>query len=61
MNGWVLERSEVGKPGDFSQLPDEELDAQLSEKLRQKGMTEEQIKRFLERPGKALPQGPTAA
>jgi hypothetical protein len=56
MNGWVLERSEVGKPGDFEHLSDEELDARLTEKLRERGMTDEQIKRFLDHT--ALPQAP---
>jgi hypothetical protein len=43
----------------FGACPSEELDAQLTEKLRDRGMTDEQIKRFLDHT--ALPQAPTAA
>jgi hypothetical protein len=43
-----IERIEQSTLGDFSHLSDEELDAQLSEKLRNRGMTEAQIKRFLD-------------
>jgi hypothetical protein len=53
-----IERTEQGKPGGFSHLSDEELDAQPTEKLRERGMTDGQIKRFLDRT--ALSQAPTA-
>jgi phage terminase small subunit len=57
--GMFLERQERGKPGDFSHLSDEELDAALAEKLTARGMTPEQVERFLNRSGVPLP--PTAA
>jgi hypothetical protein len=57
--GLFVERREVGRPGDFEHMSDEELDAALAEKLAARGMTQEQIDRFLDR--RALPQGPTAA
>jgi phage terminase small subunit len=47
MNGWVIERQELGKPGDFAHLSDEELDAQISQRLRAKGVTDRQIRNFL--------------
>jgi phage terminase small subunit len=47
MNGWVIERQEVGKPGDFSHLSDEELDAQLTKRLKARGLHERQIRNFL--------------
>ena len=45
--GIFIERSEQGKPGDFAHLNDEELDAELSQRLRAKGLTERQIRNFL--------------
>lgn len=47
MNGWVVERQEVGKPGDFAHLSDEELDAQLKQRLKARGLNERQIRNFL--------------
>jgi phage terminase small subunit len=47
MNGWVVERQEVGKPGDFAHLSDEELDAQISQRLKARGLTDRQIRNFL--------------
>jgi hypothetical protein len=47
MNGWIIERQEVGKPGDFSHLSDEELDAQLTQRLKARGLNDRQIKNFL--------------
>jgi phage terminase small subunit len=49
MNGWVVDRSEVGKPGDFSHLSDEELDTQLTQRLKARGLTDQQIRGFLVR------------
>jgi phage terminase small subunit len=57
--GMFIERTEQGKPGDFEHLSDEELDAALAEKLTARGMTPEQVERFLNRSG--VPQPPTAA
>jgi hypothetical protein len=50
MNGWIVERSEVGKPGDFSHLSDEELDAQLSQHLKARGVPDRYIRNFLQGP-----------
>jgi hypothetical protein len=47
MNGWVIERQEVGKAGDFSHLSDEELDAQLTQQLKARGLNDKQIRNFL--------------
>ena len=47
MNGWVIDRQEVGKPGDFSHLSDDELDAQISRRLREKGFNDRQVRNFL--------------
>jgi hypothetical protein len=47
MNGWVIERQKVGKAGDFSHLSDEELDAQLTQHLKARGLTDNQIRGFL--------------
>jgi hypothetical protein len=56
--GLFVERREVGQPGDFEHLSDEELEAALAEKLTARGMTPEQVERFLNRSGVPLP--PTA-
>jgi phage terminase small subunit len=45
--GIFIERREEGKPGDFAHLSDEELDAQLSQHLRARGLTDRQIRNFL--------------
>jgi phage terminase small subunit len=45
--GVFIERSEQGKPGDFAHLSDEELDAQLTQRLKARGLTDKQIRGFL--------------
>jgi phage terminase small subunit len=45
--GIFIERSEQGKPGDFAHLSDEELDAQMTQRLRARGLTDRQIRNFL--------------
>jgi hypothetical protein len=47
MNGWVIERQELGKPGDFAHLSDEELDAQISQRLKARGISDRQVRNFL--------------
>jgi phage terminase small subunit len=47
--GMFIERTEQGKPGDFSHLSDEELDAQLTQRLKARGLTDQQIRSFLVR------------
>jgi hypothetical protein len=47
MCGWVIDRLEQGKPGDFAHLSDEELDAQISQRLRAGGLNDRQIINFL--------------
>ncbi len=47
MNGWVIDRQEVGKPGDFAHLSDEELDAQMTQHLKARGLNDRQIRNFL--------------
>jgi phage terminase small subunit len=44
--GMFIDRQEQGKPGDFAHLSDEELDAQLVQRLKAKGMSERQIRTF---------------
>jgi hypothetical protein len=48
--GMFIERREDGKPGDFSHLSDEELDAQLTQRLKARGLTDKQIRSFLVAP-----------
>jgi phage terminase small subunit len=45
--GMFVERHEQGKPGDFAHLSDEELDAQLTQRLKARGLTDKQIRGFL--------------
>jgi hypothetical protein len=47
MNGWVIDRQEVGKPGDFAHLSDEELDAQITQRLKARGLNDRQVRNFL--------------
>ena len=42
--GMFIERREQGKPGDFSDLPDEELDRRIIAQLMERGMTERQAR-----------------
>jgi hypothetical protein len=39
-----IDRREQGKPGDFADLPDEELDRRISAQLMLRGMTERQAR-----------------
>jgi phage terminase small subunit len=48
MFGWVVDKSEVGKPGDFAHLTDDELNAALMAQLCAGGLTERQAKALLE-------------
>src|SRR5438270_5124345 len=48
MFGWVVDKSEIGKPGDFAHLTDDELDAVLMSELCARGLTERQAKALLE-------------
>ena len=50
MLGVFVERSEQGKPGDFSHLSDEELDAQLTRQLKAGGVPDRYIRNFLQGP-----------
>lgn len=45
--GLFIERSEQGKPGDFAHLSDEELDSQLTQRLKARGLNDRQIRNFL--------------
>jgi phage terminase small subunit len=45
--GMFVERAEQGKPGDFAHLSDEELDAQISSRLKARGINDQQIRNFL--------------
>jgi hypothetical protein len=45
--GMFLERVETGKPGDFAHLSDEELDAQISQRLKARGISDRQVRNFL--------------
>jgi phage terminase small subunit len=48
MFGWVIDKSEIGKPRDFAHLTDEEVDAALMAELRARGLTERQARALLE-------------
>jgi hypothetical protein len=50
MLGVFIERSEQGKPGDFSHLSNEELDARLTEQLKARGVPDRYIRNFLQGP-----------
>jgi hypothetical protein len=45
--GMFTERVETGKPGDFAHLSDEELDAQISQRLKARGISDRQVRNFL--------------
>ena len=45
--GMFLERIEQGRPGDFAHLSDEELDAQMKQRLKARGLNDRQIRNFL--------------
>jgi hypothetical protein len=48
MFGWLIDKSEIGKPGDFAHLTDEEVDAALMAELRARGLSERQARALLE-------------
>ncbi len=48
MFGWIIDKSEVGRPGDFAGLADHEVDARLLEELQTRGLTEKQARALLE-------------
>ena len=45
--GLFVDRVEQGKPGDFAHLSDEELDAQISSRLKARGLNDRQVRNFL--------------
>ena len=48
MFGWVIDKSEIGKPGDFGHLTDDEVSAALMAELRARGLSERQARALLE-------------
>lgn len=38
IEGWMIERSEVGKPGDFSEMPDDELQREIRARAEKLGL-----------------------
>jgi phage terminase small subunit len=47
MFGWIIDRSEVGRPGEFANLTDEQLDEKIIEHLVALGMGEQQARALL--------------
>jgi phage terminase small subunit len=47
MFGWITDRSEVGRPGEFANLTDEQLDEKIMEHLVEMGMSEQQARALL--------------
>jgi phage terminase small subunit len=47
MFGWIVDRSEVGRPGEFANLSDEQLDEKIMEHLVEMGMSEQQARALL--------------
>jgi hypothetical protein len=47
MFGWIIDRSEVGRPGEFANLTDEQLDEKILEHLVELGMSEQQARALL--------------
>jgi phage terminase small subunit len=47
MFGWITDRSEVGRPGEFANLTDEQLDEKIVEYLVELGMSEQQARALL--------------
>jgi phage terminase small subunit len=45
--GMFVDRVEQGKPGDFAHLSDEELDAQMTQRLKARGIPDRYIRNFL--------------
>jgi phage terminase small subunit len=48
MFGWVVDKSEVGQPGDFAKMTDEQLDAEMVVYLVDLGISEPQARALLE-------------
>lgn len=46
--GMFIERREQGGPGDFAHLSDAELDAQLMARLKERGLSEQQIQTYFQ-------------
>lgn len=46
--GMFIDRKEIGQPGDFARMSDEELDGALAEQARALGLPEEAVGRLLE-------------
>jgi len=44
MGGWLIQKHEIGGPGDFARLTDEELDGELIEAGRALGLPEKELK-----------------
>ena len=47
MFGWIIDKSEVGRPGEFANLTDEQLDQALVDQMVGRGMTEAQARALL--------------
>jgi phage terminase small subunit len=47
MFGWNIGRSEVGRPGEFANLTDEQLDDAIMQHLIERGMSERQVRALL--------------
>jgi phage terminase small subunit len=47
MFGWIIDKSEVGRPGEFANLTDEQLDEKIMEHLVEMGMSEQQARALL--------------
>jgi phage terminase small subunit len=47
MFGWIIDRSEVGRPGEFANLSDAQLDEKIMEHLVELGMSEQQARALL--------------
>ena len=47
MFGWIIDKTEVGQPGEFGGLADQELHGKLFEELRARGLTEAQARALL--------------
>jgi phage terminase small subunit len=47
MFGWIIDRNEVGKPGEFAKMSDEELEGEMLAYLIEAGMAEEQARAML--------------
>ena len=47
MFGWIIDKSEVGRPGEFANLSDEQLDEKIMEHLVEMGLSEQQARALL--------------